>query len=81
VVVQREIENAGIPTILVSALPPVARQYGTPRSVAPRVPMGANFGEPHNQEKQKAVLKETLQQLVEIDAAGKIVNLPYEYSA
>ena len=40
------IEAAGIPTIIIAALPPVVRQTGTPRAVAPRVPMGANAGEP-----------------------------------
>lgn len=47
-IVQRAIEEAGIPTILIAALPPVVRQNGTPRAVAPLVPMGANAGEPNN---------------------------------
>lgn len=78
---QRAIEEAGIPTILIAALPPVVRQNGTPRSVAPLVPMGANAGEPNNIEQQTAILKDTLQQLIEIPSAGKIVPLPYEYIA
>lgn len=78
---QRAIEEAGIPTILIAALPPVVRQNGTPRSVAPLVPMGANAGEPHNIEMQTGILKDTLTQLVEIPSAGKIVSLPYEYIA
>ena len=51
---QRAIEEAGIPTIIIAALPPVVRQTGTPRAVAPRVPMGANAGEPHNVEKSNS---------------------------
>ena len=47
---QRAIEEAGIPTIIIAALPPVVRQTGTPRAVAPLVPMGANAGGPHNVE-------------------------------
>lgn len=78
---QRAIEEAGIPTILIAALPPVVRQNGTPRSVAPLVPMGANAGEPNNIEMQTGILKDTLTQLVEIPSAGKIVSLPYEYIA
>lgn len=78
---QRAIEEAGIPTILIAALPPVVRQNGTPRSVAPLVPMGANAGEPHNVEQQTAILKDTLTQLIEIPSSGKIVPLPYEYIA
>ena len=72
---QRAIEEAGIPTILIAALPPVVRQNGSPRAVAPRVPMGANAGEPHN------ILKDTLESLVSIETPGKIVPLPYEYIA
>lgn len=78
---QREIEKAGIPTILIAALPPVARQTGTPRSTAPIVPMGANVGEPNNIKMQRGILEETLHQLIEIDMPGKIVSLPYEYNA
>lgn len=78
---QRAIEEAGIPTIIIAALPPVVRQNGTPRCTAPIVPMGANVGEPHNVEMQKGILKDTLTQLVEIQTPGRIVSLPYEYIA
>ncbi len=43
--------------------------------------MGANAGEPHNAEMQTAILKATLNQLVEIQTPGKIVPLPFEYIA
>lgn len=78
---QRAIEEAGIPTIIISALPPVTRQNGSPRAVAPLVPMGANAGAPHDVEMQTAILKDTLKNLIEIDSAGKTVPLPYEYIA
>lgn len=78
---QRAIEEAGIPTIIIAALPPVVRQNGTPRAVAPLVPMGANAGEPHNIEMQTGILKATLEQLIAIPSAGKIVQLPFEYHA
>lgn len=78
---QRAIEEAGIPTIIVAALPPVVRQNGTPRAVAPLVPMGANAGEPNNVEMQINILRDTLKQLIAIPSAGKIVPLPYEYVA
>jgi D-proline reductase (dithiol) PrdB len=79
--VQRAIEEIGIPTIIVAALPPVVRQNGSPRAVAPLVPMGANAGEPNNVEMQTNILKDTLTKLVEIPSAGKIISLPYEYIA
>jgi hypothetical protein len=79
--VQRAIEEAGIPTIVIAALPPVVRQAGTPRAVAPRVPMGANAGEPNNIPMQTGIIKDTLIALSKITAAGTIIPLPYEYIA
>lgn len=76
---QRAIEEAGIPTILIAALPPVCKQQGSPRAVAPRVPMGANAGEPHNIPMQTAILKDALNAMEEFDHPGMIKNLPYEY--
>ena len=78
---QRAIEKAGVPTICVTALPPVSRQNGTPRAAAPLVPMGANAGEPHNVEMQTGIVKATLEQLEKIQTPGKIVPLPFEYHA
>lgn len=78
---QRAIEEIGIPTIVIAALPPVVRQNGTPRAVAPLVPMGANAGEPNNPEMQRNIVRDALKQLVEIQTPGKIVPLPYEYIA
>ncbi len=78
---QRAIEEAGIPTIIIAALPPVVKQTGTPRAVAPRVPMGANAGQPHNVEMQTGIVKDTLAQLEVLQSAGKIIPLPYEYTA
>ena len=78
---QRAIESVGIPTIIIAALPPVVKQTGTPRAVAPLVPMGANAGAPHNVEQQTAIVKATLEQLVEFTTPGTVVPLPFEYQA
>ena len=78
---QRAIEKEGIPTIIIAALPPVVRQAGTPRAVAPMVPMGANAGEPHNIEMQTGIVTDTLKLLEELESPGSIVPLPYEYHA
>ena len=78
---QRAIESVGIPTIIIAALPPVVKQTGTPRAVAPLVPMGANAGAPHNVEQQTAIVKGTLEQLEELTTHGTVVPLPFEYQA
>ena len=79
--VQRAIEEDGIPTIIIAALPPVVRQTGTPRAAAPLVPMGANAGAPNDVEMQTGIVKAALEQLVKIDTPGKVVPLPFEYVA
>lgn len=78
---QRAIEEAGIPTCIIAALSPVCKQQGTPRAVAPIVPMGANAGEPHNVEMQTAIVKAALEQIEEADMPGIIKKLPYTYHA
>lgn len=80
-IVQREIEKEGIPTVIIAALPPVVRQNGAPRAVAPRVPMGANAGEPHNIPMQAGIVKGALEALISIDTPGTILPLPFEYIA
>ncbi len=59
----------------------MVKQTGTPRAVAPLVPMGANAGAPNDKEMQTAILTDTLKELVAIQTPGKIVPLPYEYVA
>ncbi len=65
--------------MLIAALPPIVRQGGAPRAVAPRVPMGANVGEPLNRAMQTAIVRDALHYLVAMQAPGEIVPLPYEY--
>jgi len=81
VCVQRAIEAIGIPTIIISALPPVTKQNGAPRATAPIVPMGANAGAPNDAVMQKAILMQTLEQLVRIKNVGDTVPLAFEYHA
>lgn len=79
VIVQRAIEEAGVPNIIMAALFPVARQSGTPGCTASIVPMGANVGETNNVEMQKGIFRDVLIQLVEIQTPGRIMSLPYEH--
>lgn len=79
VIVQRAVEAAGISTIIIAALPPIAKQQGSPRISAPHVPMGANAGEPHNKVMQTAILKDTLRAIEKMESFGQMVVLPYEY--
>jgi hypothetical protein len=79
--VQRAIEAAGIPTVIIAALPPVVKQTGTPRAAAPLVPMGANAGAPNDKEMQYNIVKESLELLETLESPGKVIPLNYEYVA
>lgn len=72
---------AGISTCIIAALPPVVRQQGSPRAIAPTVPMGANAGEPNNPVMQTEIIKAALQFLTEADHPGLIKPIPVEYHA
>lgn len=78
-IAQRSIEEAGIPTIMIAALPPVCKQQGSPRVVSPRVPMGANAGAPNDKVMQMGILKDALECLMSFDHFGQVQALPYEY--
>jgi D-proline reductase (dithiol) PrdB len=78
-IVQRCIEEAGISTIIIAALPPIAKQQGAPRIAAAHVPIGSNAGEPNNKVMQTAILKDSLQCVVEMTQFGETKMLPYEY--
>lgn len=78
-IVQRAIEAEGISTIIVAALPPIAKQQGAPRIAAAHVPIGSNAGEPNNVEMQTAILKDSLQLVQEMESFGQVKMLPYEY--
>ena len=78
-IVQRAIESVGISTIIVAALPPIAKQQGAPRIAAAHVPIGSNAGEPNNIEMQTAILKDSLNLVAEMKEFGEMKMLPYEY--
>lgn len=78
-IVQRAIESVGISTIIVAALPPIAKQQGAPRIAAAHVPIGSNAGEPNNIEMQTAILKDSLELIVSMKEFGEMKMLPYEY--
>lgn len=79
VIVERACEAAGMSSIIIAALPPIARQQGAPRITAPHVPIGSNAGEPNNKKMQTAILKDTLNAVVEMKTFGELKVLPYEY--
>lgn len=79
VVLQRLVEQAGIPTVIIASLPAVAAQLGAPRIAATDTPMGAALGAPHDTAQQRRVLTAALDLLVRADEAGAVARLPERY--
>lgn len=76
---QRRVEAAGIATISVALCRDVVENIGVPRAVHYRFPFGYTFGGANDEAMQLRILKETLRSGQEIDQAGMIVDLPYEW--
>jgi len=77
--IQREIENEGIPTIGVSIVREYSEKVKPPRTIFLRWPFGHPFGEPFNRAQQRVVLAEALWALYTIRDPGTIIDLPYKW--
>jgi D-proline reductase (dithiol) PrdB len=78
VMVQREIEMRGIPTVLITVSPEVSAQMRPPRALYPKgFKIGNSLGRPGMRELQRAVLKDALQLLSENTRPGEVVTREY----
>lgn len=71
------IEEAGIPTVLVSTGRDLTRQVLPPRSVFVNFPMGDPFGRPGDVALQRAILLDALRLAETATHGGVLVDLPY----
>jgi D-proline reductase (dithiol) PrdB len=77
--VARVIEEAGIPTVLVSTGRDLTRQVLPPRSVFVNFPMGNPFGRPFDAATQRRILLDALHLAERATAGGVMVDLPYDW--
>lgn len=75
--VQREIEAAGIATIILSPIPDLTAAVSVPRLAGIAYPCGSTFGQPHDVAGQRAVLTALLSALTTLDRPGGAVMLPF----
>ncbi len=73
--VQRAIEEAGIPTISVTMAPDVTRRVRVPRAASVAFPLGHPFGFPGEAFRQRAILSRLLGLARDIREPGTIVDL------
>ncbi|MEJ2733011.1 MAG: hypothetical protein P8189_05475 [Anaerolineae bacterium] len=78
---QREIESAGLSTIILSSIPDLTAAVGVPRLAAIEYPLGYLLGQPGDSEGQTAVLRATLHALAEMTRPGNVSHLPFEWPA
>jgi D-proline reductase (dithiol) PrdB len=77
--VARVVEEAGIPTVLVSTGRDLTAQVRPPRSVFVNFPMGNPFGRPGDRAQQRRILLDALQLAETAREGGVLVDLPYEW--
>lgn len=77
--VARVIEEAGVPTVILSMIPAFQRAVGAPRVAAVSHPFGRPYGDVGDRERQRAVLRAALRVLEAARAPGEVVHLPFEW--
>jgi D-proline reductase (dithiol) PrdB len=77
--VARVIEEAGIPTVLVSTGRDLTFQVRPPRSVFVNFPMGNPFGRPGDREQQTRILLDALHLVETTHEGGVLADLPYDW--
>jgi len=78
--IQRAIEERGVPTVSVSVARDVTEAVGAPRAIFLPWPMGHHFGVPFHKDLQRRVLREMLDTLVNARESGHIRDLPIKWA-
>ena len=74
-VLARELEAAGVSTVLVTGMPYWAEKMGAPRTIGVEFPFGHALGLPGNRELQMQVIAAALRLLEEAQAPGEVREL------
>ena len=70
--IARGLEEAGIPSVLVSVLPALSSPARPPRQVIRRLNVGATVGRPHDVDGQRATLTRMIELLETAEAFGAV---------
>ena len=70
--VARGLEQAGIPTALVSVMPPLSTAAGPPRQVIRRLNIGATVGRPNDVDGQLSTLRRMIALIETADGPGAV---------
>jgi hypothetical protein len=72
--VQRAVEDAGLPSVIIASLPTIAAQSGAPRVLAVDTPMGAALGAPNDADQQRDILAQAIALLENADRPGTVAR-------
>lgn len=83
VIIQREIEMAGIPTVMITVAPEQSQQAGPPRIIAPHhFNLGHSLGGPQQKGLQRKVLLDALRRWETHEEPGQLWDITYpEYDS
>ena len=73
------VEEAGIPTVVVSTGRDLSAQVKAPRTVFVNFPMGNPFGRAFDRAQQRAILLDALHALESVEVGGTLLDLPYSW--
>jgi D-proline reductase (dithiol) PrdB len=76
---QRHLEQQGFSTLCLSLCADVTEQIGVPRAATLRFPLGNTFGAALDTMTQYRILLDAISAFEEIQEAGQILELPYEW--
>jgi hypothetical protein len=76
----RQLEAAGIPTVIIGAAKDIIEHVGVPRLLFSDFPLGSACGRPHDRASQKETLRLALSLLVEATAPRTTVQSPLRWS-
>ena len=74
--IARGLEDAGIPTVLVSVMPSLSSTARPPRQVFRRLNIGATVGRPHDAQGQRLTLTKMITLLEQADQFGAVDKEP-----
>jgi hypothetical protein len=77
--IQRAIEEAGIPTLSISLNRTITEKVKPPRAVLVGFPLGHPMGSPFDKKTQKSLLLESLTLLKDIRVPGTLVDASARY--
>ena len=77
--VAREVEETGIPTVVLNSIWSLQKRVGFPRVAAIEFPMGRPLGDVHQRDLHRRILKDTLRVFETAREPGWVEPLPYRW--